>query len=177
MRLAFTAKLLIATLLAGTLPTLALSQSYTLGSGDMLRITTFGEEDLSGEFEVSSSGSISFPLIGSVPAKGLSLDQLEVRIESMLMDGYLKSPNVSIEVLNYRPFYILGEVKEPGSYAYVSGMTILNAIALGGGFTYRAEEEEFTVIRGNDPAKKSRKVGPEAAVLPGDVITVDERFF
>ena len=150
---------------------------YTLGSGDKVRVTVFQEEDLSGEFEVSGEGEISLPLIGSIMARGISLRQLERDIAGRLLDGFLKSPRVNIEVLNYRPFYILGEVKDPGSYPYVNGMSVLNAVALGGGFTYRAKKEKITIIRANNRSRTPETVPPETYVLPGDVIRIEERFF
>ncbi len=150
---------------------------YTLGSGDKVRVTVFGEEDLSGEFEVSGAGVVSLPLIGAVPAQGNSIKQLEDLVEAKLADGYLRNPRVTIEVLNYRPFYVMGEVKEPGSYPYVSGMTVLNAVALAGGFTYRADEDDIRLIRSSDRSERERTVGLNAVVLPGDVVRVEERFF
>lgn len=150
---------------------------YTLGSGDKLRVTVFGEADLSGEFEVDGSGEISMPLIGSVLAGNRSVRELEGRITELLADGYLKKPRVSVDVLNYRPFYILGEVQDPGSYPYVNGMTILNAVALGGGFTYRAKKERILIIRAGDESRKPEVGTPDTVVLPGDVVRVEERFF
>jgi polysaccharide export outer membrane protein len=150
---------------------------YTLGSGDKVRVTVFNEEDLSGEFEVSGEGGISLPMLGSIDVKGKNLRQVERDIEALLRDGFLKNPRVSIDVLNYRPFYILGEVKKPGSYPYVNGMTVLNAVALGGGFTYRAKEDKITIIRATDRERKPQTVTPETVVLPGDVVRVEERFF
>jgi len=150
---------------------------YTLGSGDKVRVTVFGEEDLSGEFEVSGEGTLSLPLIGSVDALGYSISRLERSIEAKLEDGFLKKPRVSIEVLNYRPFYVMGEVKEPGSYPYVNGMSALNAVALGGGFTYRAVKEKITVIRATDATRTPETIPPEGVILPGDVVRIEERFF
>ncbi len=150
---------------------------YRLDTGDELRITVFDEEDLSGEFDVNPSGVVSLPLIGEVAAQGRTLSELEDAIEAKLLDGYIRNPRVSIEVLNYRPFYILGEVNEPGSYPYVAGMTVLNAVALAGGYTYRARKERILVQRNGADKSEAAVVGERAAVLPGDIITVDERFF
>ena len=150
---------------------------YTLGSGDRVRVTVFGEEDLSGEFEVDGSGFISMPLIGEVEAGGLTLRQLEKVIAEKLLDGYLKTPRVSVDVRNYRPFYILGEVKEPGSYPYVSGMTVLNAVALAGGYTYRARKKRLLITRANDAEGAKQRATEDTVVLPGDVVRVPERFF
>ncbi|SMF21272.1 polysaccharide export outer membrane protein [Tistlia consotensis] len=150
---------------------------YRLDTGDKLRVTVFDEEDLSGEFEVNSTGVISLPLIGEVKAEGRTLSELEQAIVAKLLNGYLKNPRVSIEVLNYRPFYILGEVNNPGSYPYVSGMTVLNAVALAGGYTYRARKDRILIQRNGADKDSATVVGERAAVLPGDIITVDERFF
>jgi len=151
--------------------------AYQLGAGDILKITVFNQEDLSGEYTVSGSGEISLPLIGSIEAKELTVLQLKQRIIRKLKPDYLLNPRVSIEVLNYRPFYILGEVKDPQSYPYVDGMSYLNAVAIAGGYTYRAKKDYVLVIRVNDPSKKEIELKMEDKVMPGDVIRVDERFF
>lgn len=150
---------------------------YRLGASDKLRVTVFGEEDLSGEFEVDGSGMISMPLIGTVRAGNLTLRQLEDQIIVKLKDGYLRDPKVSIDVLNYRPFYILGEVNSPGSYPYRSGLNILNAVVIGGGYTPRADESDITIVRAGDSTRVEQKVGPDDIVLPGDIVRVKERFF
>ncbi|HMB47646.1 MAG TPA: polysaccharide biosynthesis/export family protein [Afifellaceae bacterium] len=150
---------------------------YKLGSGDQLRITVFGHEDLSGNFLVEGSGLVSLPLVGAVPLGGKTIIEAEATIIAALKPDYLKNPRVSVQVLNYRPFYIIGEVNSPGSYAYVSGMTVLEAVAIAGGFTYRAKEGEMTITRGSDDARREAEAVPETLVLPGDVIKVPERFF
>ncbi|MCB1693361.1 MAG: polysaccharide export protein [Pseudomonadales bacterium] len=148
---------------------------YSLGVGDRLRVIVFGEDNLSGEFEIGSQGSINLPLIGDVLAEGGTIDELEDRVEARLAEGYLINPRVSIEVMNYRPFYILGEVNVPGSYTYVNGMTVLNAVAMAGGFTYRADEDDIQLSRpGSETALEVRLDTP---LLPGDIIRVEERFF
>ncbi len=150
---------------------------YTFGAGDQLRVTVFGHEDLSGEFEVDGSGFIALPLIGEVRAGGLAVRQLERAIADKLQPDYLKHPRVSVQVLNYRPFYIIGEVKNPGGYPFVSGMKVINAIALAGGYTYRARENKVTIIRGADAERAKEPADHNTIVLPGDVIEVPERFF
>jgi len=150
---------------------------YRTGSGDKLRITVFGHEDLSGEFQVDGSGYISVPLIGNVEAGAKSAHELETAIASKLSPDFLKNPQVSVEILTYRPFYILGEVNNPGSYAYVNGMTVINAIAVSGGYTYRGRENKVIIIRANDPARKKQPANHDTIVFPGDVIEVPERFF
>jgi polysaccharide export outer membrane protein len=137
----------------------------------------FGEKDLSGTFEVASDRTMALPLIGSVDAGGLTARELESLVEQKLLDGYLKEPRVNAEVVNYRPFYIIGEVQKPGSYAYVSNITVLNAVAMGGGFTYRARQSRMFMTRATDPERKEKAVSPDTAVMPGDVIRVPERYF
>jgi polysaccharide biosynthesis/export protein VpsN len=150
---------------------------YTLGTADQVRVLVFDEEDISGEHELNANGYISIPLIGEVKAAGLSERGLAAAIADKLRDGFLINPRVSVQVLNYRPFYIMGEVKKPGGYAYRNGMTVLNAVAVGGGFTYRADEENIIVTRANDPRQKKEKVEIRTKVFPGDVIKVLERTF
>src|SRR5512144_965299 len=123
---------------------------YTLGSGDKVRVTVFGHEDLSGEFEVDGSGNVSLPLIRNIKAEGLTVRQLEQTIAERLSPDYLLNPSVSVEVLNYRPFYIYGEVTKPGSYPFVNGMTVVTAVAMAGGFTYRARTSKVRNIHGDD---------------------------
>lgn len=149
---------------------------YRLGSGDKLRLMVFGEPDLSGEFDVSGSGRVALPLIGQVEAEGLTLSQLEAAIAAKLQDGYLNNPRVSVEVLNYRPFYIFGEVGSPGQYPYTSGMTVLNAVAVAGGYTYRANQDRVYITRG-EGAEVAYPASQAVKVLPGDVVRVSERFF
>ncbi|MBL6987583.1 MAG: polysaccharide export protein [Methylobacter sp.] len=155
----------------------SLNQEYQLGSGDLLKITVFNQEDLSGEYTINGAGQISLPLIGDVNAKNLTAKQVEQGITDKLKPDYLLNPRVSVQVLNYCPFYILGEVKQPKSYPYVDGMTYLNAVAIAGGYTYRAKEDYVMVIRMNDPQKRELKLDMDERVLPGDVIHIKERFF
>jgi protein involved in polysaccharide export with SLBB domain len=152
------------------------TSSYRLGSGDRVRVIIFRHEDLSGEFALDGAGNFAMPLIGEIQAYGLTTRELEQRIADKLKEGYLVEPQVSVEVLSYRPFYILGEVKSPGSYQYVNGMTVLNGVALAGGFSYRAKQSDFLLQRGGSNTA-SRPVGGDTPILPGDIITVQERFF
>lgn len=152
--------------------------SYRLGAGDRIRVTVFGQEDLSGEFEVDGTGRVSLPLIRTVHATGLTLAELEQAITDRLKPDFLKDPSVSVEVLNYRPFYIIGEIKEPGSYPYVNGMTVWNAVAMAGGFSYRARKSEVEIKRGGQDSQSPwQDAHPDTIVYPGDVIRVPERFF
>ena len=163
--------------LAGAAPDAAGQAGYTFGTGDRLRLTVFGHEDLSGEFTISETGEISLPLAGSLSLGGLTIRQAEQEVVDALKPDYLVNPRVGIEVLNYRPFYIIGEVNAPGSYPYVNGMTVTEAVALGGGFTHRARKERMVVIRASDPARNEQPVSVTGTVLPGDVVKVLERFF
>jgi protein involved in polysaccharide export with SLBB domain len=151
--------------------------TYVLGSGDKVRITVFGEDTLSGEYLVPGEGNIAFPLIGGVRASGLTVDQLQKEIETKLRAGYLKDPRVSIEVLNYRPFYILGEVMKPGEYPYTNGLTVLNAVATANGFTYRADTRKVYIRRANGPNEVQYPLKTTTPVAPGDTIRIGERFF
>ena len=153
--------------------------AYALDAGDKLRITVFGEETLTGEYSVTSSGNVAFPLIGSVKASGQTIEAVEETIRTRLAGGYVKDPRVSVEVLNYRPFYILGEVGKPGEYPFVNGMTIEQAVAAAGGFTYRANTKRvFLRRRAGDQAERTVDLrGKPIPVLPGDTIRVSERYF
>lgn len=165
----------------GAIPSAGFAQDelragYRLGAGDRVRVTVFGHEDLSGEFIVGTNGTISFPLVGEIPAQNQSLRQLETAIMERLSPDYLRDPKVAAEVLDYRPFYIIGEVNAPGSYPYVSGMRIVNAVALAGGFTYRAREDDLYITRAEGSGEKE-DANQSTVVLPGDVIEVPQRFF
>ncbi len=172
-----TAMLSAVMLMLTSLSSHAEQQAYQLGSGDKIRVTVFGEDDLSGNFVVDGKGAIAMPLIGEVLIGGKTLRAAETEIVTKLLDGFLKQPRVSLEVLNFRPFYILGEVNRPGSYPYVDGMTVLNAVALAGGFTYRANEKEVIITRDTDLNKRETETTTSARVFPGDMIRVKERFF
>jgi len=153
------------------------SETYTLGTGDQLRVIVFGETDLSGQFTVDDGGHVRLPLIGQVDAAGHTLHQFEGDIAAKLSQGYLKNPRVSVEVTNYRPFFIIGEVNKPGEYPYVNGMNVLNAVALAGGFTYRAREGEVYIKHAGSNEEEEVDVEAGGKVQPGDIIRVKERFF
>lgn len=151
--------------------------AYRLGSGDRIRLIVYGEPNLSGEFTVDGRGGLSLPLVGNLKAQGLTAGELEKQIAKGLSPEFLKDPNVSVEVMTYRPFYIVGEVKKPGSYPYVNGMSVINAVALAGGFTYRASEGSFGIDRTVDGRPQKLYGKQDTEVMPGDVITVQERYF
>ena len=151
--------------------------AYTLGNGDQLRITVFGQPDLSGQFEVDGTGSISMPLIGQVAALGLTTPQLENRIVEMLEGDYVLNPRVSAEVINYRPYYILGEVNRPGEYPYTSGLTVMNAVAAAGGWTYRANKKVVYIKSVDSGEEQAFELTTSTIVHPGDTLRIGERIF
>lgn len=154
----------------------AQATGYRLGTGDKIKVTVFGEEDASGEYEIDGTGAISVRLIGRMQVKGMTVSEVEqMLIEQYRGHGFFKNPRISIELTNLRPFFILGEVEKRGSYPYVNGLTVAQAVAIAGGYTYRASRSRITVQRSG--AAKEEPVSEEAIVLPGDIIRVPERFF
>lgn len=145
---------------------------YQLGPGDTVAINVFGDESLSGEQSLDGNGALSMPLIGEVAAAGQTPTELQATLVEEFSE-YMQSPNVTVQVIEYRPFYIVGEVRNPGSYSYVDGMTVVNAVALAGGYTYRASKDGFILQREQENLL-ARDLTP---VRPGDVITVQERYF
>lgn len=150
---------------------------YRLASGDTLRVTVFGHDDLSGEFEIDGAGNVSLPLVRAIPAAGKTPLELEQAIADALQPDYLRDPRVSVEVMNYRPIYVLGEVNHPGSYPYETSLTVDKAIAKAGGFTYRARTGRLKIVRSSDPTRNQAEATLDTEVLPGDVIQVPERYF
>ena len=150
---------------------------YTLASGDKVRITVFGEPDLTGEYELDGSGYVRLPLLGQIKAAGLSAHGLEGVLTQTYANGYLKEPRIAVEITKYRPFYIIGEVNKPGEYPYVNGMTTLNAIALAGGFTPRARESTLYVRRKGALREQPMRADGVTKIEPGDVVRVSETGF
>ena len=154
-----------------------IGDNYQLDSGDKIKMTVYGEDDLSGEFDVDGSGNVQLPLIGQVHAAGLTIPQFQSAVEQKLASGYLVNPRVSAEIENYRPFTILGEVNKPGEYPYENGMTVLNAVALGGGFTYRAEQDDVYILHKGSTQEIEVPANDKTYVAPGDTVRVAERIF
>lgn len=152
-------------------------QPYRVDSGDRLRITVFDQKDLSTTYSIDQAGYIAFPLIGAVPARGRTLQELEGQIAAKLRQGYLRDPDVSIEVDRYRSIFVMGEVGQPGQYAYVPGMTIQNAIAVAGGFSPRANQANADVTRKINGNIMTGRVNISNPVLAGDTIYIRERLF
>jgi polysaccharide export outer membrane protein len=151
---------------------------YRLGPGDQVRIITFGEENLTGDFRVGDGGTIALPLVGAVRAAGLTSGELETAVATALRRANLvQRPSVAVEVTAYRPIYVLGEVNKPGQYPYQPGMTVVTAVAVAGGFTYRAIDDYASEIRASEGKAVESRATRQAFVQPGDVITVFERRF
>ena len=150
---------------------------YTLDSGDKLRVTVFGQTDLSGEFAVDGSGMLSMPLLPPVKARGLTTEQLQKELETELGKTLLRNPNVSVQVTEFRPFFILGEIGQAGQYPYVNGMTVETAVAIAGGYSYRADRDVVRITRKEGDKVVEMNVAPTAIVKPGDTILVMERYF
>jgi polysaccharide export outer membrane protein len=165
---------------AATSPAQAVSSpvvEYRLGHGDRLRIIVFGEENLSGEYQIDATGRLALPLVGEVQLASLSVRQSERAIEDLLRGGYLNDPRVSIEVLNFRPFYILGEVQKPGEYPYTSGLTVFNAVATAGGFTPLANQHRALIKRAGSESEVEVPVTAATPIGPGDTLRVQKGAF
>ena len=152
-------------------------QGYRLASDDVLNIKIYNEAELSGQYRVDAVGQILMPLIGSVDAMHKTALELAAEIERKLKDGYLKRPSVSVEIAAFRPFYLLGEVRSPGYYSYAYGLDVIKAVAMAGGFTYRANQKKIYIKRDFNGMKKTMEAHVDTVIYPGDVITVKERFF
>ncbi|UYY57049.1 polysaccharide biosynthesis/export family protein [Sphingomonas sp. S2-65] len=151
---------------------------YTLDSGDKIRVVVYGEQSLNGEYAVGPAGDVAFPLIGNIIAKGLNVAQLQKAIADKLASGYILDPRVSIEVLSYRPYYILGEVSRPGQYPYSTDLTVEQAVATAGGYTYRASKSKVFVRHLGGPEVEYRLgKGKPVWLRPGDTVRIGERYF
>ncbi len=152
--------------------------AYNLGPGDKVKVTVFGEQSVNGEYLVGTDGTIALPLIGNVVAGGQTVASLQGKIVDRLHGDYLLDPRVSVEVLNYRPFFILGEIQKAGSYPYVDSLTVSQAVASAGGYTYRANSSVAFIRRNGEGDEKAYRLGDKPIwVLPGDTIRIGERYF
>jgi len=150
---------------------------YTLDTGDRLRIVVFGQDGLTNSYLVDAAGDIAMPLIGSVAVRGLTTDQLSRRIGDLLRQGYVREPHVAVEIESYRPFFILGEVTQPGQYPYVANMTVETAVAIAGGFGPRGDRKTVIISRNYGGQVARFRTPVTAQVQPGDTIQVQERWF
>jgi polysaccharide export outer membrane protein len=153
------------------------ADNYVLGPNDRVRLKVYGEPDIAGEYEIDSTGQVSVPLAGHIRAAGLTTRELERSISSALSKGIVRDPRVNVEVALYRPYYILGEVKKSGEYPYRLGLTVMDAIASAGGFTYRANENKVYLRRAGTTAEEVYALDAPIQVLPGDNIRIPERYF
>jgi polysaccharide export outer membrane protein len=153
------------------------AERYTLRSGDRVRVVVFGEPELSGEVQLDGAGSVTLPLTGPVALAGLTAPQAEARLTAALHPDYLRAPQVRVEVVDHRPLYVLGEVVRPGAYPYSAGLSVLEAVALAGGFTYRAREGRMTVLRRDARGTHELDAVPTTPLLPGDTLRIHQRFF
>jgi protein involved in polysaccharide export with SLBB domain len=151
--------------------------AYRLGPGDRLKLTVFDNPKESGEFEVDSLGRVSHSLIGSIDARGKTVAEFQEFVRKTLDDNFIVNPKVSVEVLNYRPFYIYGEVNRGGSYPYVIGLTVRRAIAIAGGFTRRARKSPVLLVRDETKGVEKMDRDLDEIVLPGDIVEVQRRLF
>jgi polysaccharide biosynthesis/export protein len=158
-------------------PSAAYDRQYLLDAGDRLRVVIYGQEGLTNSYAIDAGGSITMPLIGAVPARGLTPAGLASHITGRLRNGYIREPSVAVEIEAYRPFFILGEVAAPGQYPYVPNMSVESAVAIAGGFSPRAKRDAVTLTH-TDPRGSIRAVVPLGTPLgPGDTVLVDERWF
>lgn len=158
-------------------PSFSPSGPYLLGPNDKVRVKVYGEPDITGEYEVDSNGSVSVPLAGRVQAAGKTTKQLEGAIRAALAKGIVRDPRVNVDVATYRPYYILGEVKNSGEYPYKVGITIMDAVAAAGGFTYRANEHKVYLRRAGVGREEEYTLNAPVLVYPGDNIRIPERYF
>lgn len=152
--------------------------SYRLGSGDLITIRVLGEDDLKREkIRLSDAGTISFPVLGEIEVKGLTVGALEQAITKGLKGRYLLDPQVTVTIEEYRNFYVNGEVEKPGGYPFSPGLTARKAISIAGGFKERAAREKVNIIRDDDPSQTPKRVDLDTPVQPGDIVTIDKSFF
>ena len=150
-------------------------ENYSIDAGDILSIVVFDEEDMSlPKIRIPSNGRVSLPLVGELNVKGLTETELENRITNILLDGYLKRPRVAVNIVEYRPFFVGGEVGNPGAYPFVDGLNVRKAVSYAGGMTNRASEKKIRLVRNGQELKK---VDLNTMVAPGDVITIGESLF
>lgn len=150
---------------------------YRLGLGDKLRVNVYGESQLSGEYQIGGSGAVTMPLIGDVPAVGLSARELEAALVERYSSGYLKAPKIAVEVYDFRPYFVLGEVQRPGRFPSTEAATVLGAIATAGGFSYRANKKRAFLRRAGADQEYEIDLSKDVRILPGDVLRIGERYF
>ncbi len=164
--------------LAGLLPLPVIAEDYTLSSGDAVRIYVYGEPDLTFEqLLIGQNGRIPYPFLGELKVSGKTAAELQQTLIDGLKPSYLVDPRISVSIVKYRPFFVNGEVRNPGGVSFQPGLTLRKAISLAGGFTERANKKDVLVISGSDPELNEKKVGLDFRVRPGDIFTVQDTFF
>jgi len=152
-------------------------QPVPLGPGDRIHITVYGQDLMTNDYMVDRDGTIALPLAGRIQVGDMVTADAEAAIRKKLAKGIVVNPNVTVDVIQYRPIYVIGEVNKPGAYDYTSNIVMINAVALAGGFTYRASKEGVTVLRGAEAKEQRYRATQTTALQPGDVVVVPERFF
>jgi len=155
----------------------AATTSPQLQPGDKIKVTVFGEDRLSGEYEIDSAGYVSLPLAGTIKAAGLSKPEMEQALAKKFNSEYLRNPKVTVDIASFRPFYILGEVAKPGEYPYKNGLNVMSAMALAGGATYRAKQSTVQIQHVGEAGFKDYPLSPTIPVLPGDLVRIPQRYF
>lgn len=154
------------------------SSDYRVDTGDRVSVVVYQEPDLSVTgVRVKANGTISYPLLGDLYVSGLTSQEVHDLVKARLLDGYLKKPHVTVSIDSYRLYFIKGEVKRPGGYTFVDGLTVAKAVALAGGYSERASQSKISLVRESDPENPIEPVGPNTSIGPGDIITVGESFF
>jgi polysaccharide export outer membrane protein len=151
--------------------------SPRLQAGEKIRVTVYGETSLSGDYQIDPSGMLSLPLAGTVKAAGLMQSELERELARKLRSEYLRNPKVTVSVVEFRPFYIMGEIQKPGVYAYTSGLNILSAIAIAGGTTYRGSRSTVEIQHPGESEMREYALAASVPVLPGDIVRIPQRYF
>lgn len=164
---------------AARAPVSARDDEYTLAPGDKIHVIVFGEETLTGDYVITSGGNLTFPLVGNLRATDKTVEQLQTALAASLGDGYINNPRVSIQVVSFRPFYILGEVNRPGEYPVSTGLTLQQAVASAGGYTYRANNKRAFLKRANETQEEllDLRNGKPIVIHAGDTIRIGERHF
>jgi protein involved in polysaccharide export with SLBB domain len=155
----------------------AASAAPRVHPGDKVRVVVFGEDKLSGDYEIDQSGQISLPLAGTIEAKGLTQAELEQALSKKFRSEYLKNPKVTVTIASLQPYYVVGEVAKPGEFQYRSGLNVMTALAIAGGPTYRASRSTVKIQRRGETSMTEYPISASVPILPGDVVSVPERYF
>jgi polysaccharide export outer membrane protein len=158
-------------------PAAAQEETYRLDAGDLIKIQLYRDQDIDREFRIGANGRISYPLIGEVKAANLTPRELEEVIASRLKGQFFTNPKVTVMVVEYRPFYVNGEVEKPGGYSYQPGLTVRKAVSLAGGFKERASMSKIFLIKAGNTGADSVRVGLDTLIGPGDILTIEQSFF